>query len=168
MTDNVNEKVNQLELETYAANDVYQAANTQSSGLKQPQVEERQKRYGMNQLKKADKEPIVLTFIKNFTSLMAILLWVGGGIAILSHSLELGLVIWFVNIVNGIFSFVQEYRASQATEALKKMLPSYARVIREGQEEKILAEELVPGDVVLIEEGDRISADGRLVFATDL
>ena len=52
MTDNVNEKVNQLELETYAANDVYQAANTQSSGLKQPQVEERQKRYGMNQLKK--------------------------------------------------------------------------------------------------------------------
>ena len=98
----------------------YQAANTQSSGLKQPQVEERQKRYGMNQLKKADKEPIVLTFIKNFTSLMAILLWVGGGIAILSHSLELGLVIWFVNIVNGIFSFVQEYRASQATEALKK------------------------------------------------
>lgn len=168
MTDNVNEKVNQLELETYAANDVYQAANTQSSGLKQPQVEERQKRYGMNQLKKADKEPIVLTFIKNFTSLMAILLWVGGGIAILSHSLELGLVIWFVNIVNGIFSFVQEYRASQATEALKKMLPSYARVIREGQEEKILAEELVPGDVVLIEEGDRISADGRIVFATDL
>ena len=122
----------------------------------------------MNQLKKADKEPIVLTFIKNFTSLMAILLWVGGGIAILSHSLELGLVIWFVNIVNGIFSFVQEYRASQATEALKKMLPSYARVIREGQEEKILAEELVPGDVVLIEEGDRISADGRIVFATDL
>ena len=105
MTDNVNEKVNQLELETYTANDVYQAANTQSSGLKQPQVEERQKRYGMNQLKKADKEPIVLTFIKNFTSLMAILLWVGGGIAILSHSLELGLVIWFVNIVNGVFSF---------------------------------------------------------------
>ena len=48
------------------------------------------------------------------------------------------------------------------------MLPSYARVIREGQEEKILAEELVPGDVVLIEEGDRISADGRIVFATDL
>lgn len=48
------------------------------------------------------------------------------------------------------------------------MLPSYARVIREGQEEKILAEKLVPGDVVLIEEEDRVSADGRIVFATDL
>ncbi len=168
MTDNANEKVNQLDLETYAANDLYQAAATQSSGLRQQQVEERQKQYGMNRLKEAEKEPIVLTFIKNFTSLMAILLWIGGGVAILSHSLELGLAIWFVNIVNGIFSFVQEYRASQATEALKKMLPSYARVIREGQEEKILAEELVPGDIVLIEEGDRISADGRIVFATDL
>ena len=59
MTDNVNEKVNQLELETYAANDVYQAANTQSSGLKQPQVEERQKRYGMNQLKKAEQRNLL-------------------------------------------------------------------------------------------------------------
>ncbi|KXT67232.1 cation-transporting ATPase, E1-E2 family [Streptococcus gallolyticus] len=168
MTDKVNEKVNQLNLETYTVNDVYQAAATQSSGLRQQQVEKRQKQYGMNRLKEAEKEPIVLTFIKNFTSLMAILLWIGGGVAILSHSLELGLAIWFVNIVNGIFSFVQEYRASQATEALKKMLPSYARVIREGKEEKILAEELVPGDIVLIEEGDRISADGRIIFATDL
>lgn len=63
---------------------------------------------------------------------MAILLWVGGGIAILSHSLELGLVIWFVNIVNGIFSFVQEYRASQATEALKKCyLPMRVLFVRD-------------------------------------
>ena len=54
---------------------------------------------------------------------MAILLWVGGAVAILSHSVELGLAIWFVNIINGVFSFVQEYRASQATEALKD-LPS--------------------------------------------
>lgn len=64
MTDNVNEKVNQLELETYAANDVYQAANTQSSGLKQPQVEERQKRYGMNQLKKLTKNLLYLPSLK--------------------------------------------------------------------------------------------------------
>ena len=168
MTDNQNAKVDQLDLESYAANDVYQAAATQESGLRKDQVEKRRKQYGINRLREAKKEPIVLTFIKNFTSLMAILLWVGGGVAILSHSVELGIAIWFVNIVNGIFSFIQEYRASQATEALKKMLPSYARVIRDGQEEKILAEELVPGDLVLIEEGDRISADGRIVFATDL
>lgn len=77
---------------------------------------------------------------------MALLLWVGDAVAILSHSVELGFAIQFVNIINGVFSFVQGYRASQATEALKKILPSYARVIREGQEEKVLAEELIPGD----------------------
>ncbi|QGX46791.1 HAD-IC family P-type ATPase [Streptococcus equinus] len=168
MSNRTNEKNVQLDLETYAANDVYKAAATQSSGLSHKQVEERQKQYGPNRLKEAEKEPVIVTFIRNFTSLMAILLWVGGAVAILSHSVELGLAIWFVNIINGVFSFVQEYRASQATEALKKMLPSYARVIRDGQEEKVLAEELVPGDLVLIEEGDRISADGRVIFATDL
>ncbi|WP_366536004.1 hypothetical protein, partial [Streptococcus agalactiae] len=68
----------------------------------------------------------------------------------------------------GIFSFIQEYRASQATQALEKMLPSYSRVLRKGSEEKILSEQLVPGDIVLIEEGDRISADGRLIKTTDL
>ncbi|MCC9762170.1 cation-transporting P-type ATPase, partial [Streptococcus agalactiae] len=100
--------------------------------------------------------------------LMAILLWVGGFVAIVSNSLELGLAIWMVNVINGIFSFIQEYRASQATQALKKMLPSYSRVLRKSSEEKILSEQLVPGDIVLIEEGDRISADGRLIKTTDL
>ena len=83
-------------------------------------------------------------------------------------ALELGIAIWLVNIINGLFSFIQEYRASQATAALNKLLPSYARVLRDGKEDKILAQDLVPGDLVFIEEGDRISADGRLVAVTDL
>ncbi|MBF7093950.1 cation-transporting P-type ATPase [Streptococcus sp. HF-1907] len=156
-----------FDLETYEPDDVYAAANSQVSGLTKEQVKERQNQYGVNILRETKKEPVALVFIRNFTSLMAILLWVGGAVAMLSQSLALGIAIWFVNIVNGVFSFIQEYRASQATEALKKMLPSYARVIRDGQEEKVLAQDLVPGDVVLIEEGDKISADGRIVFATD-
>ena len=52
----------------------------------------------------------------------------------LSHSLELGIAIWLVNIINGLLSFIQEYRASQATAALNKLLPSYARVLRDGKE----------------------------------
>ena len=168
MNDNKINKTSKVGLETYKADDVYEAADTKSTGLNHDQVQERCKIYGPNRLKRTKKEPIILTFIKNFTSLMAILLWVSGTVAMLSNNPTLGIAIWFVNIVNGSFSFVQEYRASQATEALKKMLPSYARVIRGGEEEKVLAEELVPGDVVLIEEGDRISADGRIVFVTDL
>jgi magnesium-transporting ATPase (P-type) len=81
---------------------------------------------------------------------------------------QLAVAIWLVNIINGFFSFWQEHRASKATEALKSMLPSYARVIRDGEEQKILVEDLVIGDIILLAEGDKISADARLVESSDL
>lgn len=99
---------------------------------------------------------------------MAILLWVGGLIAFVAGTPVLGFAIWLVNIINGVFSFWQEFRASKATEALKKMLPSYARVVRDGKESQISAEDLVPGDIMLVEEGDKISADARLLASNDL
>ncbi len=73
-----------------------------------------------------------------------------------------------VNVINGVFSFWQEFRAEKATEALKKMLPDYTRVIRDGEEQRILAAELVPGDIILLAEGERISADARLIDDNDL
>ena len=66
------------------------------------------------------------------------------------------------------FRFWQEYKAERATAALKRLLPSYVRVMRGGQEQRILAEDLVPGDVMLLAEGDHISADGRLVEEAEL
>ncbi len=99
---------------------------------------------------------------------MAILLWVGGAVGFIAQMPQLGIAIWMVNVINGIFSFWQEYRAEKATEALKKLLPSYARVLRDGEDQRILAEELVAGDVMLLSEGDRISADGRLVEVSEL
>ncbi|KHD40884.1 hypothetical protein NA32_01125 [Streptococcus hongkongensis] len=148
--------------------EAYERLNTSEKGLTQKEASQRQAQLGKNIINEAKKEPLILVFIKNFTGLMAILLWVAGAIAIYSHSPELGIAIWMVNIINGIFSFVQEHRASKATEALKKMLPSYVRLVRDGKEVKELAENLVPGDLVMIEEGDRISADGRLIFARAL
>ena len=145
-------------LGTCTPDQVYQVLRTSPQGLSTQEVKKRQATYGPNQLKESKKEPIWLTFFRHFTSLMALLLWVGGCIAVISHSLELGIAIWLVNIINGLFSFIQEYRASQATEALNKLLPSYTRVLRDGKEDKILAQNLVPGDLVFIEEGDRISA----------
>ena len=164
----VDSRQEHIKLGTYPPEQVYQVLQTSPQGLSSQEVKERQATYGPNQLKESKKEPIWLTFFRHFTSLMALLLWGGGFIAMLSHSLELGIAIWLVNIINGLFSFIQEYRASQATAALNKLLPSYARVLRDGKEDKILAQDLVPGDLVFIEEGDRISADGRLVAVTDL
>ena len=106
--------------------------------------------------------------LANFTHLMAILLWVAGAMAFVAGMPQLGVAVWLVVLLNGAFSFWQEYKAERATEALRKLLPVYARVLREGQEQRIAAEELVPGDVMLLSEGDAISADGRLVQAFEL
>lgn len=102
--------------------EIFEELGTTQGGLSDEEVAVRQKKYGLNLLSEVEQESIILLFLKNFTSLMAILLWVGGFVAIVSNSLELGLAIWMVNVINGIFSFIQEYRASQATQALKKML----------------------------------------------
>jgi calcium-translocating P-type ATPase len=149
--------------------ELFSALHTAETGLKKDQVSKLQEEFGENKIKEAQGESTIIKFLKNFISLMAILLWVGGAIAFFfTDTPQLGIAIWLVNVVNGLFSFFQENKASKATEALKKMLPFYARVIRDGSEQKILSEELVPGDVILIEEGDRISADARLISTTDL
>jgi magnesium-transporting ATPase (P-type) len=111
---------------------------------------------------------MILKLVASLTNVMAMLLWVGGVAAFFARMPQLGIAVWAVVIINAAFSFWQEFRAEKATEALKKLLPSYARVQRDGDEQRILAEELVPGDVLLLEEGDRVSADGRLVDEAEL
>ncbi len=144
------------------------AMNSRPQGLKAAEVQENQNKYGKNVITGKKGKPVIVVFLLNFVSLMAILLWIGGIIALVAGMPELGVAIWLVNVINGVFSFWQEHRASKATEALKKMLPSYARVIRDNLEVQISAEDLVPGDIMLIEEGDKISADARLLFSSDL
>lgn len=162
----INESSN--EVATLSTDEVYEFAKTTSEGLSNEEAKERQEKEGKNILQEAKEKPLFLVFLGNFISLMAVLLWIGGIIAIFADMPQLGISIWMVNLVNGLFSFWQEFRAGKATDALKKMLPSYCRVIRKGKEDKILAEDLVVGDIILIEEGDKISSDARLIAANDL
>ncbi len=148
--------------------DACKAMNTRAEGLTASEVQANQKEYGKNIIKEKKGKPVILVFLSNFISLMALLLWVGGVIAFIADMPQLGIAIWLVNIINGVFSFWQEHRASKATDALKKMLPSYVRVIRDNQEQQILAEDLVPGDIMVIQEGDKISADARVLMSSDL
>jgi len=148
--------------------EIYAMLGSSPDGLSEENVAEKLSKFGKNVLPQKKGKPVILVFLSNFVSLMAILLWIGGIFALLSGTPELGIAIWLVNVINGVFSFMQEFRASKATEALKKMLPSNARVIRGGQEQQIPAEDLVPGDIMLIEEGDKISADARLIASSDL
>ena len=145
------------------AADVYKLMGVSEKGLPSQEIQERLETYGPNQIKEARKTSLLLKFVSNFTHLMAMLLWVGGVVALIARMPELAIAIWLVNVINGAFSFWQEFRAEKATDALKKLLPAFSRVLRDGVEQKILAEDLVPGDIVLLAEGEKISADCRLV-----
>lgn len=160
---NMKENIHKLPVD-----ETYEALKTGSNGLTQGEAEERQKVQGKNLIDEKKKRSPILIFLGNFTHLMAILLWVGGAVSFFAGMPQLGIAIWLVNVINGVFSFWQEYRAGKATDALKNMLPFYVRVIRGGEEQKILAEDLVIGDIILLEEGDRISADARLIECSDL
>ena len=155
-------------IHTLSVPEAFSVLSSGPEGLSQDEAQKRLKHYGQNVITEVKGKPLWIKFLANFTHLLAILLWVGGIVALVAGMPQLAVAIWLVNVINGAFSFGQEYKAEKATEALKKLLPLYARVLREGQEERILAEELVPGDVILLEEGDRVSADARLIEESEI
>lgn len=134
-----------------------------SLGLSPDEAATRLQSAGRNLLAEVKGQPLLLRFLLNFTHLMAILLWAVGLAAFVAQMPELGVAIWLVNLINGLFSFWQEYKAEQVTAALRRLLPIYAYVLRNGAEQWIAAEELVPGDLMVLAEGDHISTDSRLV-----
>ncbi len=150
------------------AKDVYAALGSHPDGLTQEEAEKRLVFFGKNLLKEHKGKPLYIKFLVNFTHLMAMLLWVGGAVAFIAKMPELGIAVWMVNIINGAFSFWQEFRAEKATEALKKILPTTSRVMRNGSERRIPAEDLVPGDVIFLSEGDSIPVDCRLLNTAEL
>lgn len=141
--------------------------NSDMKGLTQSEAGRRLETYGKNELPKKKQDSLLKKLLANFTSLMALLLWGGGIMAIVSGAPELGIAIFCVNLINGLFSFFQEFKAEKATNALQEMLPANARVIRDGQETKILASDIVPGDIMILEEGDKICADARILRSND-
>lgn len=157
-----------MNIHKLSVQEVYDILGTTENGLSDSEADLQLKKYGKNLLRKEKHKPLIFKFFSNFTHLMAILLWCAGIVALIAKIPELAIAIWMVNIINGAFSFWQEFRAGKATEALKKMLPDCVRVVRGGVEQQILAEDLVPADLIVLSEGDRISADARLVDDNDL
>ncbi len=150
------------------ASEVYAALGTQPEGLTRNEALERLALHGPNSIREIKGRSLIIRFLANFIHLMAVLLWVAGVVALIARMPQLAIAIWSVNVINGAFSFWQEYKAERAMEAMRQLLPSYARLLRDGDVQQIPAQELVPGDVVLLSEGDRVSADARLVEAAEL
>lgn len=138
---------------------------TSNDGLSSEEAKKRLTEYGPNQIEEVKRKPLIYSFLANFYNVLALLLWAASFLAFLANTPQLGIAIICVIIINALFSFWQEYEAEKATEALKKILPSQAKVIRNGEEIEVPAKCLVPGDMMFLEEGDHISADARLVEA---
>ncbi|MCL6471899.1 MAG: cation-transporting P-type ATPase [Firmicutes bacterium] len=152
----------------WTAEDAYRELRTSPRGLSDEEALARLQEYGPNKLPEVKKRPLIFSFLANLYNLLAILLWGGAILAFIGGLPQLGYAIIVVIILNAIFAFFQEYKAEKATEALKQLLPSYGRVLRNGEVKRILVEEVVPGDILVLEEGDNIPADGRLVDAFEM
>ncbi len=153
---------------TLQISDVYATAGTSPDGLSTAEARARLAKHGPNAIQTIKGKPLWRKFLANFTHLMALLLWAGGAMAFIGKMPQLGWAIWIVVVINAAFSFWQEFRAEKAADALKMLLPQFARVVRDGQEAKIPAEELVPGDLIVLSEGDHVSADARLVEESEM
>ena len=133
-----------------------------SAGLSLEEVELRRKHYGPNLLSRPPHLPLWRRLLSQLVHFFAIMLWIAGGLAILAGMPQLGFAIFVVIVLNGLFAFLQEYRAEKAGERLRDLLPQRVMVRREGTRQSIDAIELVPDDVVVLNAGDRVSADMRL------
>lgn len=136
---------------------------TRPSGLSHSEVERRRLVYGPNEVVRRGGLAWPRRLGRQLVHPFALLLLAAAGLALLEGTLELAIAILAVVIVNAMVAFAQEQQAEQAVEALGRYLPRTARVVRAGQVIEVAAKELVPGDILVLEEGDRISADARLL-----
>lgn len=139
-----------------------------TQGLSVEEVEKRIKEYGKNKLPEPKQESTLHKILKQFTNILVLILI---GAAIVSFVLEEyldGSVILSIVLINGILGYIQEARAERAIEALKNLATQNAHVVRGGEVKEISVENLVPGDIILLESGDKVPADARLLESISL
>ncbi len=140
-----------------------------AAGLSDADVAARRGVHGRNELAEAPRTPSWRRFLQQFTDRLILILVAAAVVAfVVSGELKTPAVVLVVVVLNAVLGFVQENRAEKSLDALRRLVVRTARVRRNGEQQEVTAEELVPGDIVLVEAGDRIPADGRLVMASNL
>ncbi|WP_223162598.1 cation-translocating P-type ATPase, partial [Ruegeria intermedia] len=148
--------------------DALVALESSPDGLSQGEASRRLAQYGPNALPEGRRAGPLRRFLRQFNNLLIYVLLAAAAItAGLGHWIDTGVILAVV-VVNAIIGFVQEGRAEAAIAALHRMLAPQATVLRDGQRLRVPAEQLVPGDVILVEAGDRVPADARLIEASRL
>lgn len=136
---------------------------TTEKGLSDNEVKKRKESFGNNALKEKKRKGILKVFFNQFKDLLVGILIVAGIISIITDNVESTLVIFIVILLNAILGTVQYFKAEQSLEALKSLTAAKCKVIRDGIKQEILSKDIVPGDILFLEAGDLIAADGRII-----
>jgi len=147
---------------------VLERLKTSDKGLAGAEIQLRQRKYGLNRLRVLKKPSIIFRFLRQFHNILIYILMLSGVATLFLHHWVDSGVIFGVVIVNAIIGFIQEGKAEKALEAIRHMLSLSAVVIRDGERRTIQASTLVPGDIVLLQSGDKVPADIRLINAKTL
>ena len=142
---------------------LFQQFKTSEKGLSRLESQKRLAQNGANEISKKKKTPVIIEFLKQFNSPLIYILVVAMVISFAFHHNVDGFVILAVILINATIGFVQERKAEKAIDALERLIVSYAKVFRNGETIKIPAKNLVTGDIILLEEGDKVPADARLI-----
>lgn len=154
--------------------DVLRELNTGVTGLSEEQVKERQIKYGPNKLKQKAKPSFIKRFLTQLNDPMLIILLIAAGVSAITGMISGEgewadvIIILAVVMLNAILGVIQESKAESAIEALQNMTAATCKVIRNGKTAILHSDELVPGDVILLEAGDAVSADGRIIESASL
>jgi len=140
------------------------------TGLSEDEVKSRLEKYGYNELKKEEKISPFTLFFNQFKNILIIILLIAIILSVITYLIDPekgeivdAVIIAIIVVFCAVLGFIQEYRAERALEALKKMLSPTITALRGGKEEEVLSKELVPGDILLLEAGDKLPADARLI-----
>ena len=139
-----------------------------ANGLTETEVKARQEKYGPNVLESKKHTTLLQKFIAQFKDLMIVILMVAALVAMLAGEVSDALIIFLVVILNAVFGVFQEAKAENAIDALQEMTTPYSRVKRNGVVMQVKSDEIVPGDIVLLEAGDIVPADMRILESSSL
>jgi sodium/potassium-transporting ATPase subunit alpha len=164
-----------MKIQALSHDEVFASLLSTPRGITTEEATRRRGEYGLNEIHEVQARSMLSRLVAQFTHFLALLLWFAAALCFLSEYLHpgegllrLGIAILAVIFINAIFTFIQEYRTEKAIEELRKMLPFRVAVIRGGAELEIDAAEIVPGDLVILREGDKVPADARVVEANRL
>lgn len=148
--------------------EILEKFNVSKDGLNEKQVDENISKYGLNELNQKKKKSVLQVFISQFKDLLIFILIAAGIISMLSNNVESTIVIFAVIILNAVLGTVQHFKAEQSLDSLKALSAPSAKVIRNGSKIEIHSKNVVPGDILVLEAGDLITADGRIIESYSL